>query len=454
MKKEKLDILLVIFGLIPVFTSIIAGVSLVYGFTAGILLILALLSSQGFNAHKMFVNSIKALKSYYSLFAVILLIGASVSIWMASGTVQSLMYYGIQLLGKDGILAVAFIITAVISIFMGTAVGTISTIGIAFIGVSGAYSIPAHIMLGAVVSGAFIADKISPSSGLVNLTCRQCSISYRKFASAQIKTLSVMILMSFAGYLLIGRFTINNIDAGQNNLAEIISRAVMPTPIAASLPLIVVISALLGLRPQISILLGMLSGTIAAIIMQGETLLNILKYAVFGYVSHTGYEAMDSLIHSTGAMAMFEVVMIVSGAIILSTLLEQSDTTARLLRKLIGKSTSSYAIQLKTGLSSLLLTTLTCDQTLGIVLPSSAMKGKLEDDSKLARIISDTGTTIAPIMPWNINAIIILAITGISATSYGPYALLCILSPLVGLWPALFDFIRNNLFKNKTAASS
>jgi len=115
------------------------------------------------------------------IYGIILLIGGIVTVWIASGIVPSLIYYGFELISVNYIFTISFIFTSIVSVFMGTALGTISTVGIALMGIGKGYGVDLNILLGAIVSGAFIADKISPISGLHNLLLVVTETDYRVY---------------------------------------------------------------------------------------------------------------------------------------------------------------------------------------------------------------------------------------------------------------------------------
>ncbi len=141
---------------------------------------------------------------------------------------------------------------------------------------------------------------------------------------------------------------------------------------------------------------------------------------------------------------MLEVLLIVSFAIILNALLMSGDILTPLFSEFLKNTKTRFSLILKTGIISILLTSLTCDQTVGIIVPGEMLQSKYKDlkikKEILARTISDTGTIIAPLEFWNVNALIILGITGISALEYAPFAVLCYIAPVVSF---LFAKLKN-----------
>jgi NhaC family Na+:H+ antiporter len=162
---------------------------------------------------------------------------------------------------------------------------------------------------------------------------------------------------------------------------------------------------------------------------------------MFGYHANTPSQKLNELLVSGGIVSMIEVVLIVMGAIALSSLLEGTGLIEEVMSKVINVTNNRGSLIINTGIISSILTIVTCDQTMGIVLPGRLMRHKYDElklnRGILARTISDTGTIIAPLMPWNVNALIITVIVGASIP-YQQYAVLCYISPLVTLGIGLY----------------
>ena len=323
------------------------------------------------------------------LYALILLIGVTVSVWIASGVVPSMIYYGFEYLKEMNFVLAAFLMISICSIFMGTAVGTVSTIGIAILGIGGGLGIPTPVLLGAVVSGAFVADKLSPISGLINLTISTVNIDYRSILKSTLVTLVPTMIISSIIYYALGVKYSTGVDLTrilelQNSLKE----GFFISPWLLLMPLLIVIMSSMGVKIIYSILAG-LSG----------------------------------------------------GAIALSSLLEGTGLIEKVMSKIIDTTDNKGSLIINTGIISSTLTVVTCDQTMGIVLPGRLLRHKYDemhlDRGILARTISDTGTIIAPLMPWNVNALIITVIVG-SSIAYQQYAVLCYISPIITFGVGLY----------------
>ena len=421
-----------------IISSILLGISLIFSFIASIAFSVFILSRQGHLVKHLLGMVWNGVFECRVLYLFILLIGANISVWMASGIVPAMMYYGFEYLKGTNFIFVAFLITGGMSVFMGTAVGTISTLGIALLGIGRGFQIPQGLLLGVLVSGAFIADKISPISGLLNLTLKVTDTTYRQVLKTMARTLVPVLALTAAVYYFIGRgfsgedaYLIQSYQQALTNGFEL-------SPLLLLLPLGVVLLPLKGVKIVPTILVGLVGGMVLALTVQGTNFLDLLDYILWGYKASSQSQELNSILISGGVWGMMEVVLIVISVIGLSSVLEKSGVLKPLIFDPIARVRAKGALILKTGIIGIMLTLVSCDQTVGIVIQGKMYKniytGLGVDKEILARTISDTSTIVAPLIPWNINALIIASVTGVSALEYGPYAILCYLFPLTIGW--------------------
>ena len=433
-KSETIIVLSGSLGMIGV--CILLGISLLFGFAGGIMFTSIIMIKKGFDIKELFSIIGKSIRECVSLYILILLIGATISIWLSSGVVPSMMYYGFEYMKGVNFLLASFIITSIISLFMGTAVGTISTIGIALIGIGKGFGMPSSVLLGVIVSGAFIADKISPISGLLNLTLATTRIKYSQVIVPMLRTMIPTYIITALIYFLMGSKYTTNIDLSEINIyQQAILQGFEISPYLLILPMGVVLMTVLGIKTIPAILVGLTGGSIFSFALQKMTAGQIGYTIFFGYKSSVNSEILEEILVSGGIMSMVEVVFIVLGAIILSGILEEGGVIRPFINRVVSQIKTKNGLIFKTGLVSSILTAVTCDQTVGIIIPGRVFSDKYVelqvDKSILARTISDTGTIIAPLMPWNVNALIIGTITTATALSYAPYAVLCYVSPII-----------------------
>lgn len=429
-------IFIVSLGLIGL--CIVLNIPLYFGFAGGVVFSLVMLMQKGYKLKALNNMMLAGIRDCSALFVIVTLIGVTVSLWLSSGIVPTLMYYGFEYIKHINYVLACFLVTVMISMVMGTAVGTVSTIGIALIGIGRGFGIPDQLLLGAVVSGAFVADRISPLSGLVNLMLKTTDLKYRDYAKSMLGTLIPSLIIAAAAYYFIGKGYMSVINPEKIAIFQRnISTAFVIKPVLLLLPLIIILMAVLGVSPIINMSIGVAGGSLISIFLQKKPAFEVLQYILSGYKSAVGIEELDMILRSGGVQSMIEVLLIIAGAVGLSSLLEGTNIINPIIASVMDKTKNKLSLITRTAAFSSLITIVTCDQTVGIILLGRLLKKRFEEmrvnRDILARTISDTGSTIAPLIPWNINAIIILAITGISALQYAPYAVLCYIAPLISI---------------------
>lgn len=391
---------------------------------------------QGHDRKRLFNVARKGIKECSQLFFIIMLMGATISVWLSSGIVPSLIYYGFGYMKGVNLVLASFFSTMVISYVMGTACGTLSTIGIALLGIGKGLMIPAPVLLGAIVSGSFIADKIAPISSLTNLTIQITNTSYRDYIKASLKTLIPAVALSAIIYYIIGNSYGGSADMSTiQEYQSFIKEGFVISPFLLLFPIFVVILAFSGIKTVYNMSISVAAASLLTLFIQKQGLVPVLSSILWGYKADTGMMQLDSLISGGGVMPMMEVVFIVMGSVTLSSLLEEGKLLKPLTDFFYKKNDKIPALIAKTGVLSTMLNVVTCDQTVGILVPAKFGAYRFDelglDRSILARTISDTGTIIAPLMFWNVNALIIYGITGISAVNYAPYGVFCYICPIV-----------------------
>jgi NhaC family Na+:H+ antiporter len=369
-----------------------------------------------------------------TLFILILLIGAMISIWMTSGVVPTMLYYGLKYLQGMNFLFAAFVITSIVSIFMGTAFGTISSIGIALFGLSNIFGIPNYILLGALVSGAFIADRISPISSLFNLTLETAKLSYKNASLSILKTLLPAYFVSGLIYYLIGkRYSIVLSGSKVDSFISAVNRNFVVSPFLLLLPLSIIILSFLGMKIIRALSLALSAGVIVSVWLQKARFIDVIAAIINGYKIKTDSAALNSALISGGTISMISILLIIAGAIGLSSLFQETGFIVPVIEKLTQRIKSYEKLILYTGLISGALTAIS-DQSVGIILPIKLLSVKYKEleieNTAMVRTISDTGVVIAPLIPWNVNSLFIYITMGIPTMVYAPYAVLCYLSPV------------------------
>lgn len=422
--------------------SVLLHFSLLYSFLASIAFSLIVLYFSKFDIKDLINKSLVTVKKYASLYITIMLIGATVSMWLSSGVISAMIYYGFNYIQGLNFLFFSFIIIAICSIFMGTAVGTFSTIGIILYSIGSAIGIPTNIMIGTIISGAFIADKVSPLSGLMNINIKVSDVSYNRAIKDMLFTLIPVIILTSFIYIIIGSDYIvgNNLEdfkVLQNALYDSYSI----NWYLLLFPIFIIIMSTRGFNSLTTVITGVIIGFLITVLVQGYSILETLKFLFYGFSLNSSNTFLNGILKGGGILGMIEIIFIVMCAVFLVSLFEKSGIIEYIIGNYIKNIKNPKELIFKTAFISTLLTAITCDQTVGIVLPASMLKDKYDEFNisrgVLARTISDSGIITAPIYPWNINFIIITSIITCDIT-FIPYAVLCYLSPIVTILSGMF----------------
>lgn len=409
-----------------VITAMVLQYSLLWGIYGTMVIALVILQGSGIPIKESMSWVMEGILDAKEVYGLIILIGLNVSMWIASGIVPTLIYFGFDIIYGVNFLPVAFIISGILAFFLGTGLGTISTIGIVLFTLGISINIPAGLLVGVLVSGAYIADRMSPISALANFTMKVLGISFRAYFVKMLRVMVPTAVISLALYYLIGLNYQGEIQPEdvlyyQNLLEELFVIA----PLLLIIPVGVLWLSFKKIPSSFVLLFGISMGFVAALGLQGVTPVQGGHYLLFGFQSPIN-NAFVRTLEIGGALQMMEVVLVVMGGISISKIYEGCGWIAPIIDRI--KSGSQGKLLLNTGLLSMVLNALTCDQTVGILIPGKHLGEayeKLEMTKEdLGIIIANSGTALAPLMPWNVNAIIIYTITGVSAVSYGKFALL------------------------------
>jgi len=410
---------------LSVLTCLKIGVSLVYGLFLTMVIAMSILSSRGIPVKQSGKWMLEGIWSIRDIYFVVLLIGINVSMWISSGIVPGMIYYGFEIVDKVNFLLFAYLMAGFVAFFLGTGLGTLSTIGVALFSLGSSIGLPPGVLVGALISGAYVADRLSPISALVNFTLETTAISFKTYFK---KTAWVMlpaaVLTAIIYYFISFRFKTSISNQEIQFYKEILQGAFGISPLLFLIPVVVLWASFRGISSKVVLIGGILVSAAVTVFYQAQTLSKVISFMLFGFNGDVTNPLIESL-EIGGAVGMIEVVFIIMAGISMSTLFEKCGWIQPIIEKVQQISKSKTQTVANTGLLSTVLNALTCDQTVGILVPGkyfkSLFKSKGLDDGDLAQVIANSGTALAPLMPWNVNAIIILTITGVSAITYAPF---------------------------------
>tara|TARA_Y100001958_G_C21241425_1_gene569276 strand:- start:393 stop:1826 length:1434 start_codon:yes stop_codon:yes gene_type:complete len=407
------------------------------------------------------VNSINSsLPSILILF----LVGSLAGSWLLSGIVPAFIYYGIQILNAKIFLFAACIICIIVSMATGSSWTTSATIGIALIGIGRALDISDGLVAGAILSGAYFGDKMSPLSDTTNLAPAMAGgdlISHIKYLSL---TSVPSIMISLIIFIVLG-FNISE-NIGINN-TEIISTAILEkfyiSPILFVVPVIVIVLIYKKIKAVPALFVGVVLGSVFAIIFQTNLVVEVSNSdenswkslfsgtmtSLYGSISiNSSNELVSDLLSSSGMFGMLNTIWLVISAMIFGGVMERAGFLQQITSIILKKIKSTGSLISSTAGTCIFFNLTASDQYLSIVVPgkmySSIYKDKGLAPENLSRTLEDGGTVTSVLVPWNTCGAYHASVLNVATLSYLPFCFFSLISPLMTI---LFAYLRIKIKK-------
>lgn len=368
---------------------------------------------------------------------IFMLIGVLVSSLIAAGTIPTIVVYGCEILSANHFLVMSFLICLVVGITVGSSFTTISTMGIVLMTIGTLMGIRPEYVAGAVISGAFCANNLSPLADTANLCAAIGDIELVTHLKSVFKTALPTAIICMVAYTFLDGGAAN-MDAGLiDGMVEALKGAFLISPIAL-LPIVVILVCSWRRLPAIPTLL---LGAITAFAIYGiyhpspDQLMLIPQYVMTGYVSNVGIETVDTLLSRGGIMSMMGAASMIILALAMGGLLVKLEVVNTLVTHLSHLVTSGTKLVISTALGSLLINFSVGEQYLSIILPGSTFKSlykKLNVDMPvLTRTLADSGSAFNAVVPWGVSGTFIVGTLGLSSTAYVLYSFYPLLTPIV-----------------------
>ncbi|KJZ16065.1 sodium:proton antiporter [Marinomonas sp. S3726] len=378
--------------------------------------------------------------------ATLIVVGMLVSTWIASGTVPTLIYYGLELIDPQWFLAASMLLCAVVSVSIGTSWTTVGTVGLALIGIGSAFEIPVYWTAGAVVSGAFFGDKISPLSDTTNLAAAVTETNVFNHIKNMMPTTIPSMIIAFVIYLFVGGSSVSDlsqleqINSFKQGLADNFDIGFLPL-----LPLVVVMTlAFFKVSPIPALFAGFILGGVIAAANYGYNFNEILTYAHSGFKIDTGTDSLNSLLNRGGVTSMTWVITLMMFALAFGGALERTGCLESVVGAIMRTTKSFKGLQTNAILTSVATNAVSGDVYLSIALPGRMYGPEYNklgySRLNLSRAIEEGGTLVSPLIPWNAGGAFVMGALGLSvaggdysALLYIPLAFACWLSPAIGI---------------------
>lgn len=376
---------------------------------------------------------------YQALQAVIILaiIGVLIGVWLVSGVVPSMIYYGLQILRPSIFLFATVLICSVTSLATGTSWGTAGTIGIALMGIASGLGIPAPVAAGAIISGAYFGDKMSPLSDTTNLAPAVSGTDVFTHVKAMVPTTVVSYALTLIIFLFIGfRYGGGNTDlSGINAIKEGLQSSFTISPVLLLPPLCVIIAMAFKVPAIPGITIGILTGGILGALVQGADFGSILNAAYAGYESATGIEMIDELLTAGGLMGMMYSISLTIIAMMFGGIMEKTGQLRVIVNSILQSVKSNAGLVITTVLTCIFSNATMPEQYIAIVVPGRMYANAYKDRGLHPKMLSSTlegaGTVTSALIPWNTCGAFLYGVLGVRTLEYAPFALFNYLMPLV-----------------------
>ena len=402
---------------------------------------------------------IKSINSSLPSILILFLVGSLAGSWLLSGVVPAFIYYGIQILNAKIFLFAACVICIVVSMATGSSWTTSATIGIALIGIGRALDISDGLVAGAILSGAYFGDKMSPLSDTTNLAPAMAGsdlISHIKYLSL---TTVPSIIISLVIFILLG-FNISD-SIGLNN-AEVISSTIKEkfyiSPVLFIVPLTVIILIYKKIKAVPALFVGVILGSVFALIFQSGLVLDVSNsetntwkalfsgtmISLYGSISiNTSNPLVTDLLSSSGMFGMLDTIWLVICAMIFGGVMEKAGFLKQITSIILNKIKSSGSLISSTAGTCIFFNLTASDQYLSIVVPgkmySSIYKEKGLAPENLSRTLEDGGTVTSVLVPWNTCGAYHASVLNVATLTYLPFCFFNLISPIMTI---LFVYLK------------
>jgi len=417
----------------------------------------ALLRLFGIPWKKLEASILQGIQTAVMPILILSLIGILIAVWMMSGTVPTILYYGMDYIKPDLFAVSALYVTIVVSMFTGSSFTTVSTVGVAFMGIAATTGVSPALAAGAVICGACFGDKMSPLSDTTNFAPAVAGISlYTHIRNMLYTTVPALAVTTVFFLFAPSAGTIDLASIHQIKLALQDGFHIHLFTLISPLAVIVCSVRRMPILP--TLIVGIATGLLVTAIVQRETAVDVwFNVMQSGYETTSPNETVASIVNRGGLQSMMWSVSLILIALSLGGLLQHCGVIEAFFRKVVQPLKRDSSIVLMTGASSIGVNAMTGEQYLSILLPGQMFKDeyirrKLPAKT-LSRTLEDCGTLVNPLVPWGVSGAFFAVTLGVPVTEYVPFAILLWVSPFMTFAYALIPKLQNNSLGRDRAAN-
>jgi len=382
---------------------------------------------------------------------ILLLIGSLAGTWMISGVVPAMIYYGLGIISPKLFLLTAVVVGAIVSMATGSSWSTVATIGVALLGIGKALGLNEAVVAGAIISGAYFGDKMSPLSDTTNLAPAMAGTDLFTHIRYMVYTTVPSFSLTLIIFLIIGiRYNFTGAVVNVEFVQSAIEGTFNINPLLFLVPVLLFTIILLKVPPIPALFAGTLLGAIFSVIFQPEILKTIAGVAdnytkaayisvmqsMFGNISLTTSDPkITELLSTTGMRGMLDTIWLILSAMVFGGIMESAGLLRRITQPIVKYAKSTGSLVASTVVTCIFFNTTASDQYLAIVVPGRMFRKTYEDKGLkpevLSRTLEDSGTMTSVLVPWNTCGATQSRVLGVDTWAYAPYAFFNIISPLM-----------------------
>ena len=414
--------------------SVYKGIFLAYPLLAALILFSIIASRRGYALKDILTMIYNGGKKSLIVIKVFILIGAIMAIWMASGTVPAIVYYGVRFIKPDVFILCAFLISCFVSFLIGTSVGTSGTVGIALIVIARGGGVNIAATAGAIIAGAYFGDRCSPMSSSANLVAYLTGTNIYENIKNMFKTCIVPFSGSIIFYYVLSRmFPLHNSANGINN--EILKA--FSVNIIVLLPALIIIAfSVFKVNVKTSMVVSIITAFLLGVMVQHETVLNCAKFIIFGY-SMDKSNPLYPIIKGGGIISMLKTSLIIYVASAFAGIVEGTKMLNS-IEEITQKANSRCELFRNVAITSVFTAAVGCSQAFAVILTHILNKKAYErnkiDNYSMSIDLENTAIMISGLIPWNIALLVPITILGTSASCI-PYLFYIYFLPI---WNLIF----------------
>ncbi|MBN2414379.1 Na+/H+ antiporter NhaC [bacterium] len=395
--------------------------------------------SLGYRWRELQDGIVESIRSALPAMLIVICVGLLVGSWIVAGTIPMLVYYGITLISPAYFLVTASIVCSVVSLFTGTSWGTVGTMGIAFMGIAQGLGIPAGPAAGAIITGAYFGDKLSPFSDTTNLAPVAARSNIFDHIRHMLWTTLPAWLISLGIYFFIGlQYRHQAIPQEQMDMIiQTLAGAFRFSPLLLLPPLVVLFFALKKLPTIPGMIFASFLAALLALLLQGGSFTDILNVMTDGYKADTGIPTLDNLLSRGGMMSMMGVTLIAFCAFAFAGIVRTSGMLSVILDRLLRIARSTGSLIASTVVCGISVAFMTGSSFLTILIPGELFAPAYRERGlaakNLSRTTEDSGTVIVPLVPWSMAGVYMSGTLGVPVLTYAPWAFFCYTGVLFAL---------------------